>query len=139
MKPTFLLVGQENDGGLVGLVHDHMGAGKACVAKGVVVAVAAAHERGAPLKAQPAGRLAVLLAGELVDDFLLVKADALVDAAVQHGLAQHGQIFRVGVQARVTGHAAVCHPCIAVVALALQGVVAPAVKVRNASRSAVQS
>ena len=36
-------------------------------------------------------------------------------------LAQHGQIFRVGVQARVTGHAAVCHPCIAVVALALQG------------------
>ena len=101
---------------------------EARVAECVIVTVAASHKGRAALKAQTTGRLAVLLAGEQINDILTIQADALVNAAVQHCLTEHREILCVRIQTRMTCNTAVCHPCVAIVALADQRVIAPAIE-----------
>lgn len=101
---------------------------EARVAECVIVTVAASHKGRAALKAQTTGRLAVLLAGEQINDILTIQADALVNAAVQHRLTEHREILCVRIQTCMTCNTAVCHPCVAIVALADQRVIAPAIE-----------
>lgn len=101
---------------------------EARVAECVIVTVAASHKGRATLKAQTTGRLAILLAGEQINDILTIQADALVNAAVQHCLTEHREILCVRIQTCMTCNTAVCHPCVAIVALADQRVIAPAIE-----------